>query len=149
SPKKLRMEIRAFRPTSSKSPRGSSIADQLILEKHQEYARGSKINRTLYYAVRVTGGLAAGVIPFVLQSQPVIATALSLTVVITTVIDSVFNPKDRWRVLSRAADLLAIERLKAAGEYERCAAQLEILSATENAKLEQLVNLDELMRKAK
>jgi hypothetical protein len=84
----------------------------------------------------------------VISSSPKIATALSLTIVVITVVDFVFNPKDKWKLFSRAADLLTVERLRAAGEYERCAPQLELLVATENAKLGQHVNIDELLAAA-
>ena len=80
-------------------------------------------------------------------SAPSVATLLSIIIVVVTVFDFVFSPKDKWQLFSRAADLLAIESLRKAGEYDGYKAMLEVLIATENAKLERLVNLDDLIAK--
>ena len=87
--------------------------------------------------------------PFVVSAYPAIATSLSIAIVVATIFDMIFSPKDRWKLFSRAADLLTIERLRAAGQYEKWAGMLDLLVATETAKLEQLVNIDDIIAKAR
>src|SRR6266508_4411916 len=94
------------------------LAEKLIYDKHQEYARSARWNRRLYYTTRVVAGLCAGFLPFVVGSAPSVATLLSIVIVVVTVFDLVFSPKDKWQLFSRAADLLAIESLRKAGEYD-------------------------------
>jgi hypothetical protein len=65
--------------------------------------------------------------------------------VIYSALDVVFNPKDRWSLYSRAADLLTIARLRGTDGFDSAAEPLGILVKTENARLSQLVNLDELL----
>ena len=134
---------------SENSYSDSSLAKRLIESKHNEYAKACKQYRVLYFATRLLAGLSAGLLPFVVSGSPSIATALSIAIVVATVVDMVYNPKDRWKLYSRAADLLTIERLRAAGEYDQQAPLLELLVATETAKLEQLVNIDDIIAKAR
>ncbi len=125
----------------------ASLARQLIYDKHTEYAKSAKVYRAMYYTARLVAGLSAGLLPFVVGTSVAVATGLSVAIVVVTVFDLVFAPKDKWKLYSRAADLLTMQRLKDAGEFEQCKEMLNLLVATENAKLEQLVNLDELLSK--
>ena len=123
-------------------------AEWLIRQKHDEYAAASRRYRGLYYALRLSAGLSAGFLPFVVSTVPVLATVLSATIVVVTVVDMVFNPKDRWKLFSRTADLLTMERLKRTGEYKGYESLLSLLTSTESAKLESLVTLEEVTKKA-
>jgi hypothetical protein len=130
--------------TGPKSP-----AEVLIEQKHSEYASAAKTYRAVYYATRLTAGLSAGLLPFVVSAHPQYALALSIAIVVCTVIDLVFGVRDKWQLMSRAADLLTIQRLKISGEYDKYKDVLEILVNTESAKLAHLVDLDTLLKKAK
>lgn len=122
---------------------------RLIEKKHEDYTKACIRYRNLYYFTRLCASMSAGILPFVVHSSPTTAIALSIAVVTAKVLGTVFNPKDKWKTFSRATDLLAIARIKASGEYDKYASQLNILAATENAHLEQLVNLDEILQQNK
>ena len=102
----------------------------------------------MYYALRLTAGLSAGLLPFVVSTSPPVATALSIVIVIVTVLDMVYNPKQRWGLFSRASDLMTVERLRLTGEIEGYEALLSQVAATEAAKLDALVSNDEIVRRA-
>ena len=120
-----------------------------IRDKHKEYYAASKRFRALYYATRLLGGLCAGVLPFVVYSSPPVATVLAITIVVVTVFDTVFNPKDRWRTTSRASDLLFIADVKKKGNYAELEEALNIILSTEDQQMLQLLGLDEVIHKAK
>jgi hypothetical protein len=122
-------------------------AEKLIRLKHAEYTRASAFYRVLYYAVRLIAGLCAGLLPFVVSTHVQIATGLSIAVVVATVLDMVFNPKDRWQLYSRATDLLTVEQLKRQGNFADYQSLIAVLVTTETAKLERLVNMDDLLNR--
>jgi len=64
------------------------------------------------------------------------------------VFDTVFNPKERWKSLSRATDLLYVTALKKAGKYQEFEDQLKIILSTEDQKMLELIGLDEIIKKA-
>jgi hypothetical protein len=72
-----------------------------IRSKHKEYHAAAKRYRLLYYGTRLIGGLCAGILPFVVYSSPSAATALSVAIVVVTVFDVVFNPKDLENYFAR------------------------------------------------
>jgi hypothetical protein len=124
-----------------------SPAEALVASKHREYNRKAWFYSFVYYLIRLVAGLSAGLLPFVVSSNPKPATALSILVVVATVVDITLNPQDRWKLFSRASDLLALSRLRLSGQYEGYREVLNILAATESANLEHLVSLDELLNK--
>jgi hypothetical protein len=127
---------------------GDDRAEKLVAQKHAEYLRASRIYQFMYYALRLTAGLSAGLLPFVVSTSPAAATALSIVIVVVTVLDMVFNPKQRWGLFSRASDLMTVERLRLTGEIFGYEALLSQVAATEAAKLEVLVSNDEIVRRA-
>lgn len=126
---------------------GVPLAIRLIRDKYQGYLRGSRLHRILYVATRLLAGLSAALLPFVVGTMPVVATSLSAVVVICIVIDTVFDPKGKWALYSRATDLLAIAELKRRGEYDDYKAALEILLTTEQQALSGLKGLEEVLSK--
>lgn len=126
-----------------------AAAGDLIRRKHTQYVRASAVNRILYYCFRLVAALSACLLPFVVASSPVIATGLSITIVVSTAFDLVLNPKDKWKIYSRASDLLTVERLKQEGDYPRYEALVSVLLSTENALLERLVDIDQLLKQIK
>jgi hypothetical protein len=117
---------------------GTNAPENFVAAKHKEYFRSAKRYRRLYYATRLCAGLSAGFLPFVVRSSPDTAIFLSFLIVIATVVDSVFSPKDRWAVFSKATDLLAAEQLRATGEHEKWQTALNTIERTESAVLKQL-----------
>ena len=128
---------------------GSSPAELIIASKHAEYSRAANLYRTLYYSTRVLAGLSAGLLPFVVSAHPDYALALSIVVVVCTVIDLVFGVKDRWMLMSKAADLLAVERLRLSGNYDKYKDALAVLTMTESAKFDRLPDLDTVLKKVR
>jgi hypothetical protein len=120
----------------------------LVKGKHNKYAFAVRFYAFLYYLTRLAAGLSAGALPFTISQNPTAATVLSAVIVTTTVIDLVFNPRERWALYSKATDLLAIAQLKASGEYDTYKEFIDIIAATEREKLERLVNLNELVASA-
>lgn len=119
--------------------------ENLISEKYKEYRRGSQKYRILYYLLRSIAGLSAALLPFVVSNNTTIATGLSLAIVITTVIDLIFNPKDQWQLNSEATDNLTVEKLKKDGKYEEYQKLIDILVKTESAKLQRLIGQKALL----
>jgi hypothetical protein len=124
---------------------GPHAPERLVVAKHNEYFRAAKRYRRLYYATRLCAGLSAGFLPFVVRSSPDTAIFLSILVVTATVIDSVFAPKDRWALYSKATDLLAVAQLKASGQHEKWEAALKAIEQTEAAALKQLGGIRDLI----
>lgn len=56
----------------------SATAERIISQKHDEYAAAAKRYRALYYLFRVIAGLTAGLLPFVIASQPNMQQAFQL-----------------------------------------------------------------------
>lgn len=124
-------------------------AKKLIAKKIDEYLLKAKLFKWVYYSTRLLIALASGLIPFVINSNQKLATALAITVVISVVVDTVFDPKNNWKSYSRASDLLGIAYLKKNGDYQEYEEQLEILVSTEYKVLDNLVDLDDIRRKMK
>ena len=122
-------------------------AELLIRQKHEEYKAAAKIHRALYYSLRLIASLCAGLLPFVVGSHTFLATMLSVAIVVTTGIDMIFVPKDKWQLYSRATDLLTVEVMKRAGNFDQYQSAIDILVATETAALAGLVNMDDLVKK--
>lgn len=124
---------------------GANAPEELVVAKHNEYFRAAKAYRRLYYATRLGAGLSAGFLPFVVRGSPDTAIFLSILVVVATVVDSVFSPKDRWALYSKATDLLASEQLRASGHHEEWQAALRAIEQTESAALKQLGGIRDLI----
>jgi hypothetical protein len=125
-----------------------SVCD-LIEKKHSEYLRLSNVFRWLYYTTRLIGGLSAGLLPFFLYSHPPLAMGLSIAVVVVTVFDFVFSPKDRWQLYSKATDLLTIEGFKRHGVYDSHEGWLNILVNTEDLSLSKLREIEQTLHAAR
>lgn len=132
---------------SGKSNACLPIAQQLIDQKHRDYIKKSHVYHLLYFTTRISAAFSSGLLPLVVRNNPTIATSLSIIIVISVVLDSVFDPKGNWQLYSRATDLLAIANLKARGEYKKYKEQLEILLVTEAKTLERLVDLEDMLKK--
>jgi hypothetical protein len=113
------------------------------------YNRRAAVSRFAFYASRTWAGLAAGFLPFCLQSYPNLATGLSMSIVVAIVIESVYKPGEKWKLYSKASDLLTVAELQSKGQYENAKAMMDIIIATEGQALENLVGLDDLLQKVK
>ena len=130
------------------SPPGNPTLDRFIYDKHLSYLRLARWSAVAYYCTRVVAGLGSALLPFVVTSHQQIATVLAVSVAVTVALDSIFKPRDKWQLYSKATDLLASAEMKRTGEYEKYKDQLDILMATEAAKLERLVDLKDLLKEA-
>ena len=114
--------------------------------KHEEYYRKARNYRRLYYTTRICAGLSAGVLPFFVWGHlPFITSGLALIVVVATVLDSVFLPKDRWARYSKATDLLALAKLKSMGHEEEWREAWRVIEDTELTDLQHLTGMQDLL----
>lgn len=125
-------------------PLSKSKISDLIRQKHKHYATLAKRYCALYYTTRLMVTLAAGLLPFIL-SNVIFSTTLSVIVVIGSVIDVVFNPKDKWKLFAKATNMITVAGLKNSGEYEKYIDELSILKETEDAHLEQATDIRKLL----
>ena len=139
----------AFIPALYKSleNKESDVVVAILKRKHLDYARKAKLYSRVYYLTRLTVALSAGSLPFVVSHNTTISTALSIIIVFATIIDMVFNPKQRWELYSKTSDLLTVAELKAQGNYEKYKKALDVVVATERSLLEGLINLDDLVNR--
>jgi hypothetical protein len=128
-------------------PPRANPAEQLIAQKHDQYVRQSRRYRFLYYVTRLCAVIPAAVLPFVINGNPPVATALSVIVALSVAIDVVFEPKERWATYSKATDLLAIAELKRRGEYEPHREALEVVAQAEAAGLRTNKDIEEVLRR--
>jgi hypothetical protein len=129
---------------------GTAIPDaviRLVREKHRKYLRLSRMNASIYYSTRTVAALCSALLPFTVGAHPTVATILAIVVAITVALDSVFIPRDRWQLYSKATDLLAIAEFKVIGQYEQYKELLDIITATEDTKLARLVDLKDVLEK--
>ncbi len=111
----------------------TSELQQAIDEKQHEFYQKSILYQRLYYGIRLSAALSAGLIPFAIRSWPSFATALSIGVVVASVIDSVFDPHARWKNFSYASDeLFRIQASKNADYAVSAEALKVILTAEQN-----------------
>lgn len=128
-------------------PDGPAALHTLVAEKHREYHKKARRYAVLFYTTRLTAGFSAGLLPFVVRNSPNISTALAILIVLATVVDTVFAPKDRWALFSKATDLLALEQLRASGQTKEWEAAWRIIESTEASYLRQLTGLQELLER--
>lgn len=124
--------------------------DKLVTTRHASYYNQANAHALFYYILRVTAGLAAGALPFaVVTGCEAFAITLSLVVMVTTVLDLVFNPKDRWLLFSGANRSLTRARLDAEDQYEPNRKVLDIVLATEAGILRHIMNADDLLNQVR
>lgn len=85
------------------------LREKIAREKNREYEVRAKIYNWFYYIIRLVAGLSAGLLPFFLD-RPNVSTALSVVIVVATLLDFVFSPKEKQLLYSEATDLLATIR---------------------------------------
>ena len=112
--------------------------DHLINDKHKEYVTKAIFYSALYYTTRVVAGLSAALLPFIVGHSQLWATILAIVVAVVTVFDSVFAPKDRWALYSKATDLLALATIRAQGTYDKNKDAIDTILQTESANLQTL-----------
>jgi hypothetical protein len=129
----------------------TSPVGKLVEEKHIEYVEKAKRYAVFYYTTRLLAGLSAAILPFIVGRTGTqgLSTALSIIIIIVTVFDLVFSPKDRWALFSKATDLLTVAKVKALdeAEYAKYKEALDTLLNTESANLAQVINLNDLVSK--
>lgn len=129
----------------------TSPVGALVEAKHVEYVEKARRYSLFYYVTRLVAGLSAGILPFTVGriEWQAWSIGLSVAIVIITVFDLVFTPKDRWVLFSKATDLLTIAKVKALGEveYAKYSVALDTLLNTESANLAQVINLNDLVSK--
>ena len=121
----------------------------VVRKKHEEYYRLSRLNAYTYYVTRLIAGLCSALLPFAVGVNDRVATFLAIAVAVTIAFDSVFKPRDRWQLYSRATDLLTIAEAKVTGQYERNKESLDLILATEAMKVDRLVDLKDVLEQVR
>lgn len=116
---------------------------------HKKYALKATIFKYIYYSFRIIAGLSACLLPFIVPYSQIFATILAAIVAVVTVLDTIFVPKDKWRLYSLAADKLWVEQVKNSGEYEKYKAQIQEIIETETKEMELLTELQQMLDKIK
>jgi hypothetical protein len=125
-------------------------AASMIDEKHREYVRNSRSSKRLYYLTRWMTGLASIALAIAgIATQGVVLKVLAIccpvAILVSTLIDTIHDPKGRWKLFSTASDRLALAELRRRGEFDAYKEQLKILVETENAKLEKLTDISQVV----
>lgn len=128
---------------------GDNPLFRLVINTHKKYLRLARLNSLLYYSTRTIAGLSSALLPFVVSSYPRLATALAIAVAITVAVDSVYKPRDRWQLYSKATDLLTIAEAKSTGQYEKYKEMFDIIAAAEQQKTDRLVDLKDVLEQVK
>lgn len=124
-------------------------AEEFIFQKHREYVRKSTYFRWLYYGTRLIAGISAGLVPVAIPIDARVATVLSILVVISIVVETVFDPKERWAAYSRVTDALAIEELKQKGHYKENEARIELIASCEKLLVTKLRPINDVLEAIK
>ncbi|MGA7499833.1 MAG: hypothetical protein WBX00_24145 [Isosphaeraceae bacterium] len=118
-----------------------------IRNRHTAYWRAARTYSVLYYSSRVISGLCAALLPFFVSKSPPVATVMSVTIAVITVLDMVFDFGRKMQVYSRASNQLVIARLKRTGEYEKYADLLTLLSGAEDQLVDNAMSIDQLVKR--
>ena len=138
----------AFPPHVSGSRQDDPVV-RIVALKHRQYDRRAYLSRFAYYLTRTIAGMSAGFLPFVVKTYPNVATALSMAIVVAIVIESVYDPGEKWRTYSKASDLLTVAELQSKGMYENAKQMLDIIQATEAQAVSKLVDIEEVLNKVR
>lgn len=125
---------------------GARPAEALVRRKAAEYYSRARMYSFVYYLTRGGTALAAVILPFIISTYPKTAVGFSIAIAFLTAIDVIAKPKELWALYSRASDLVTVALLKQTEGYEASRDAVEILLATEDARLKQVVDLDEITR---
>jgi len=125
---------------------GKRPVEALVRQKAGEYYTKARWYAAIYYITRVTVALSAATLPFIIPAFPRTATGISIVIALFTAIDIVLKPKELWALYSRASDLVTVALLKQSEGYEESRDAIEILLATEDARMKQVVDIDEITR---
>jgi hypothetical protein len=86
----------------------------------------------LYYITRLIAGFSAAALPFVVGQHHQLAIVLSGIIAALTVVDIVYNPKDRSAIYSKGADLIVVAIIQSGGNYERFKPLIDTLLNTDS-----------------
>jgi hypothetical protein len=129
--------------------RGDETIESVLDNRHASYAKKAELFKNLSYGFRVSAGLSAALLPFIVAYSQIAATGLAVIVAVVTVLDTVFVPKDKWKIYSRASDRLWVEQVRARGEYDKYKNHIDEILKTEAADLELLTGLQEMLDQIK
>jgi hypothetical protein len=115
--------------------------------RHAGYYRSGLAFRWLYYSLRLIAGLAAALLPFTISYSQFYATFLSDAIALATAVDTIFAPKERAKIYSRATDLLWVAQVKEQGRYEQYKDRIEQIMKTESEDLSLLIDVKEMLER--
>jgi len=129
----------SLRPLANKA-NDSALASRIASQQLRYYNR-SQLFKALYFAVRVVAVTSSGLLPFFVTSAPSMAIALSVLVVLSTAIDTVFAPYQKWKHFSRVTDLLFLWEAKQQTDFDDYKDAVEILLDAEQHSIGELIEL--------
>ncbi len=104
----------------------STLASRIAAQQLRYYNRSLLFKRSLFRRSNCCSSIL-GTSSFFVTSAPSIAIALSVLVVLSTSIDSVFTPYQKWKHFSRVADLLFLWEAKRQSDFDDYKDAVEIL----------------------
>ena len=126
----------------------NSLLASRIAQQQSSYFTNSKRYKSLYFTVRIIAVICSGLLPFFVTSVPPVAIGLSVLIVLATAVDTVFQPHQKWKHYSRAADLLFLWEAKKQPDFDEHRDAVEILLDAEQQSIAQLVELSQAINAA-
>jgi hypothetical protein len=89
--------------------------------------------------------VSATLLPFVVAFSQIFATALAAIVAVVTILDTIFVPREKWKLYSRTSDRMWVEQIRARGEYEKYKDRIEEILSAESENIEFQTGLKEML----
>jgi hypothetical protein len=121
--------------------------EELIRQKHVEYVRNGKRYRALYYALRLSVGLAAvGALISTVSTMPQLAIVCTVAIACGLVLDQILDPRARWVENEMVSHLLLSLALERRGLLEKYRKTLDVIRQHEHTQLQRLTDVQDILR---
>lgn len=121
----------------------------LLLNKQQTYYWRPQYFKFMFYSLRVIVGVGAAMIPFAIFYSTTMALIISAMVSLSTTVDAIFAPKDKWQLYSRASDQLWVLQIRESGQYDQYKDRIEEILRTEGAEVDMINSLQAMLNDIK
>lgn len=129
---------------TANSPAESELFKR-ILQHRENYYRYANLYKWLYYGLRFTAAISAGLVPILVVWASQAAIVLSILSLVATVVDSVVVPYKHWKVYSKASDLLFLEQAKRSPDFEQLAEEVKLILETESNVIAEYIAVGSLV----
>ncbi len=129
--------------------KGNDTVESILKAQHERYVNNAALFKYLYYTLRLWAGLAATFLPFIVPYSQITVSILAASVALATALDTIFVPRDKWKLYSKASDLLWVEQVRERGEYDKYKDRIAEILRTEEAGLGLQTGLQEMLDQIK